>query len=163
NAVEIIRRIGRPPGVDEPIGRAPVGEDRTADVDRPRPSGRVGSEDVILRRPAEQAVVEGGPPADRQVEIPIHPEDRIWDRGRRRSRPGRAIAKVAFDVSEALREGFPSSCAVIRIRYATPFGTAPRSHAYVLMDPGSVAIGLHVSPPSALAWRTKFAIPTPGP
>src|SRR5437762_11640400 len=75
--------------------------------------------------------------------------------GPSRSPPGRAIAKVAFDVSEAVREGFPSSWAVIRIRYATPFGTTPRSHVYVLADPGSVAIGLHVSPPSALAWRTR--------
>src|SRR2546430_16451947 len=96
--------------MDELIGRAPVGEDRTAGVDGPRPSGRAGADDVILCRPAEQTVVEGGPPSDRQVEIPIHPEDRIWVRRARRDRVGTRV-----DVDETFRPvRSPVACATRR-------------------------------------------------
>src|SRR2546422_10995063 len=76
---------------------------------------------------------------------------------------GRAIVKAASVTSAAESEGVPSSWAVMRNRYRSPFVTVPRFHVYVRREPASVAIGVQVCPASALASTVKLAIPTPDP
>src|SRR3989475_1073637 len=76
---------------------------------------------------------------------------------------GRATVKVASVTSAPESEGVPSSWAVMRRRYRSPFVEVPRFHVYVRREPASVAIGVQVCPASALASRVKLAIPTPDP
>src|SRR5207244_8581183 len=76
---------------------------------------------------------------------------------------GRSIVKVRCVTSVADSAGVPSSRAVIRSRYRSPFVVAPRFHVYERTEPGSVATEVQVCPPSELASRVKLAIPTPGP
>src|SRR3989440_11668377 len=79
------------------------------------------------------------------------------------SPPGRAIAKLASVMSELERDGVPLSCGRILRRYRFPFGAVPMSHVEYRADPGKVAIGVDVNPPSALEPNVNVDSTTPVP
>src|SRR3989441_8639329 len=79
------------------------------------------------------------------------------------SPPGRAIANAASVTSEPESAGVPSSWVVIRTRYGSPFGTPLTFQVDDRAEPGAVAIGFQVEPPSRLEANVKFAIATPAP
>src|SRR2546426_6216264 len=79
------------------------------------------------------------------------------------SPPGRAIVNPTSMTSEPERAGVPSSWVVIRTRYCSPFGTPLTFQVNDRTEPGMVAIGFHVEPPSRLEANVKFAIAMPVP
>jgi hypothetical protein len=144
-----------------------------ADIGRPWPVAPARG-CVVWRKSSAAAIVD--PPRDRSSAVADNVTRRAAPGGSgltrtlpaqrtgpARSPFGRARTIRFFVVSEADREGFPSSRAVIRIKYRSPFDTPPRFQAYDRKEPGTIPIVVQVCPPSGLSSSRKSAIPTPGP